>query len=188
MKRLTFFFKEVRLREVLMVFFAGLMLFVSTACSNGNVQGARPNNPPVQMGGNNNPHKAGGDGYTNYKMSTDPKVNNNQSKSGLKKQANLGLSSTRLVADNSIKSNASDLIYSGENVPKTSNPDIGAKQQKSLPNLPNPKQPVVDRSNPDSKILERVGEAFKDATSFVKDTADSASARPEAKANPALGQ
>ena len=94
----------------------------------------------------------------------------------------------QLLANTSVKANSSDLNYSGSNVSETDRPDIGAKQQKSLPNLPNQKQPLIKRSDPDSKILERVGESIKDSTSFIKDTADSASARPEAKANPALGQ
>jgi hypothetical protein len=95
---------------------------------------------------------------------------------------------SQLIADSSIRANSSDLIYPGSNAPNSDRPDIGAKQQKALPDLPNQRQPVLKRSDPDAKILERVGESFKDATSFVKDTADSASARPEAKANPALGQ
>jgi hypothetical protein len=95
---------------------------------------------------------------------------------------------SQLIADSSIKANSSDLIYPGSNAPNSDRPDIGAKQQKALPDLPNQRQPVLKRSDPNAKILERVGESFKDATSFVKDTADSASARPEAKANPALGQ
>jgi len=95
---------------------------------------------------------------------------------------------SQLIAGSSIKANSSDLIYPGSNAPNSDRPDIGAKQQKALPDLPNQRQPVLKRSDPDAKILERVGESFKDATSFVKDTADSASARPEAKANPALGQ
>ena len=94
----------------------------------------------------------------------------------------------QLLANTSVKANSSDLNYSGSNVSETDRPDIGAKQQKSLPNLPNQKQPLIKRSDPNSKILERVGESIKDSTSFIKDTADSASARPEAKANPALGQ
>ncbi len=130
MNRLTFFFKSLRLREILTVFLAGFVVLLST--------GLQVPSP--------------------------------------------------LIADSSIKVNSSDLIYSGSNVPDSDRPDIGAKQQKSLPDLPNQKQPVLKRSDPDAKILERVGESFKDATSFVKDTADSASARPEAKANPALGQ
>lgn len=96
--------------------------------------------------------------------------------------------SAQLIANTSVKANASDLIYSGSNTPETDRPDIGTKQQTSLPDLPNKRQPVLKRSDPDAKILERVGESFKDSGAFLKDTADSASARPEAKANPALGQ
>ncbi len=130
MSRLTFFFKNLQLREVLTVFLAGLVVLLSTG---------------LQV-------------------------------------------PSQLIADASIKASSSDLIYSGSDVPQSDRPDIGTKQQKSLPNLPNQKQPMLKRSDPDAKILERVGESFKDASSFVKDTAESASARPEAKANPALGE
>ena len=95
---------------------------------------------------------------------------------------------SQLIANTSVKANSSDLIYSGSDAPETDRPDIGAKQQTSLPNLPNQKQPVLKRSDPDAKILERVGESVKESSAFIKKTADSASARPEAKANPALGQ
>jgi hypothetical protein len=183
MKRLAFFFKELQIRQILTVFLAGLVLLLSTACSSGDLQGSRPDNTPVQIGGNNNPHKMGGGG-SESEMTADPKI---MGRSTVTKQDQSSLSSLQL-ADNSIKSNASDLSYRGSNNSETDRPDIGAKQQKSLPSLPLKKQPVIDRSDPNAKILERVGEAFKDATSFVKDTADSASARPEAKANPAIEQ
>ncbi len=130
MSRLNFFFKSLRLKEILTVFLAGFVVLLST---------------------------------------------------GLQ-------TPSQLIANTSIKASFSDLIYSGSNVPDSDRPDIGAKQQKSLPDLPNQKQPVLKRSDPDAKILERVGESFKDATSFVKDTADSASNRPKAKSNPALGE
>jgi hypothetical protein len=184
MKRLTFSFKELRIKQILTVFLAGLVLLLNTACSGGDLQGSRPDNTPVQIGGNNNPHKMGGEG-SESEMTADPKITG---RSNVKKQDQSLLPSLQLIADSSIKSNASDLNYRGSNNSDTDRPDIGAKQQKSLPSLPLEKQPVIDRSDPDAKILERVGEAFKDATSFVKDTADSASARPEAKANPAIGQ
>ncbi|KAM3115544.1 DUF6658 family protein [Phormidesmis sp. 146-33] len=183
MKRPTFSFKEVRIKQILMVFLAGFVLLLTTACSDANLQGSRPDNTPVQIGGNNNPHKMGGEG-SESEMTADPKITG---RSNVKRQAQSSLA-LKQVADNSIKSNASDLNYRGSNNTETDRPDIGAKQQKSLPSLPLQKQPVIDRSDPDAKILERVGEAFKDASSFVKDTADSASARPEAKANPAIGQ
>lgn len=183
MKQLTFFFKELRIKRILTVFLAGLTLLVNTACSSGDLQGSRPDNTPVQIGGNNNPHKMGGGG-SESEMTANSKTTG---QSNVKKQDQSLLPSRQPIADNSIKSNGSDLIYRGSN-PESSSPDIGAKQQKSLPSLPLQKQPVIDRSDPDAKLLERAGEALKDASSFLKDTADSASARPEAKANPAIGQ
>lgn len=182
MRQLGLFFKKLRAGQLLMTLLAGFFLLFNTACSSGNIQGARPNNLPVQMGGNNNPHTRGGDGYTDYKMSTDPKVNSSKSK----KQA--GIPSPNSIASGSIKSNASDLIYPGSNSSATNHPDIGPVQQRKLPELPNQRQPMLDRSNPDAKILERVGEAFQDASAFVKDTADAASRRPETQVNPAIGQ
>jgi hypothetical protein len=186
MKHLSLLFKKFKLRQLLMVLLAGFVLLFNTACSNVNAQGARPNNPPVQMGGNNNPHKMGGDGYTDYKMSTDPKVNNTRSGAKTGKQASLPESN--LIATGGIKSSASDLIYPGSNLSDTEHPDIGPVQAKKLPDLPIQKQPMMNRSEPDAKILERVGEAFKDASSFVRDTADEASKRPETQVNPAIGQ
>ena len=73
-----FFFKKIRLRQVLTVFLAGVLLVISTACNSANAQGANPINPPVQAGGANNPYKGGGDKYTDLKMSTDPKVSKNR--------------------------------------------------------------------------------------------------------------
>jgi hypothetical protein len=92
------------------------------------------------------------------------------------------------IAAADIRSNASDLIYRGPDAADTTRPDIGARQQTSLPELPNQKQPMLKRSDPDAKILERVGEAFKDASAFLENTADEASARPEMKSNPARNQ
>ncbi|MEG4273548.1 MULTISPECIES: DUF6658 family protein [unclassified Microcoleus] len=79
------------------VFRAGVLLFTSTACNAGDVRGARQENPPVQMGEMNNPHKAGGDLYTNYQMSTDPKVNQSPAKAA-KNRADLSIIGDRLLA------------------------------------------------------------------------------------------
>ena len=65
MKNLIAFLEKVRIRQILTVFLAGVLLVISTACNSGDVNGARPNNPPVQMAGKNNPHKSDGAGYTN---------------------------------------------------------------------------------------------------------------------------
>jgi len=49
--KLTAFFKKIRLRQVLTVLLAGVLLTISTACNSANVQGASPNNPPVPGNG-----------------------------------------------------------------------------------------------------------------------------------------
>lgn len=63
------------LSRLLTICLVGLMVVTTTACNQGDLRGARPNNPPVQMGGQNNPHKQGGDNYNDYQMSDDPAVN-----------------------------------------------------------------------------------------------------------------
>jgi hypothetical protein len=63
--------KKLQTIRLIMATFLAAILLLTTACSTGNEVGARPRNPPVQMGGQNNPHKGGGDGYTQY--NTDPK-------------------------------------------------------------------------------------------------------------------
>src|SRR4028119_794102 len=90
MKMLTVFFKQLRLSQILTVFLATVVLFVGTACNSGDIRGARPDNPPVQAGGANNPYKQGGDTNTNFNLSPDPKVN--------KKSADVSFISNQLIA------------------------------------------------------------------------------------------
>jgi hypothetical protein len=187
----TAFFKRLRsgqfLTQFLTVFMAGLLLFTSTACNAGDVRGARPENPPVQMGGMNNPHKAGGDGSANYKMSTDPKVNQSPAKAE-KDRADLSLMGDRLLAATTGDSNSSKLLYPGSAPLETDKFDPELAGDKALLEPPDgqPAKPqaVVDRSDPDAKILERVGAAFKDASGFVKDSAEDAKESSVTKLNP----
>lgn len=69
MKRLT----EIW-RQILTLALACVMLLIGTACSNTAVESGRPENPPVQAGGTNNPYKKGGDSYTDNNMSLNPDV------------------------------------------------------------------------------------------------------------------
>ena len=186
----TAFFKRLRigqfLTQFLTVFMAGLLLLTSTACNAGDVRGARPENPPVQMGGMNNPHKGGGDGSANYKMSTDPKVNQSPAKAE-NNRADLSLMGDRLLAATTGDSNSSKLLYPGSAPLETDKFDqLGG--DKALLEEPNgePAQPqtVFDRSNPDSQILEKVGAAFEDASAFVKDSAEDAKESSVTKLNP----
>lgn len=108
MNKLTHLFKQIRLAQVLTAFLVGVLVLTSTACNNGDVRGARPENPPVQMGGNNNPHTMGGDGYTNFKASTDAKVNQTKSQP----RAELPLVAPQLIAAR-LEDDDSDLLYPG---------------------------------------------------------------------------
>lgn len=187
MNAVTAFFKRLRIGQFLSVFMAGLLLFTSTACNAGDVQGARPDNPPVQMGGLNNPHKAGGDGYTNSKMSTDPKVNQSPAKAE-KNRADLSIMGDLLLASTTAESNSSKLLYPGSAPMETDKFDSELGGDKALLNTPDGQpargQPVFDRSDPDANILERVGAAVKDASAFLNDSAEDAKESSVTKLNP----
>jgi hypothetical protein len=175
---LTAFLNKLRLRQVLTVFLAGLLLIVSTACSDANV-GANPENPAVQAGGANNPYKGGGDKYTNSKMS----------KSGLDR-ADLQLKSPSIIAT---AVNSEVKLYPGAETPEGrayKEAELPIKSDKDF------KQPepggliqrdssVVERAQ---ERLETVGKAFQDASGFIQDKADEAGNRPEMQKNPAVGK
>lgn len=182
MNRITTFLKKLHLDKILTVFLAGLVLLVATACNNGTDMGARPNNPPVQMGGNNNPHTMGGDGYSEYKMSTDSKAMKGKQSS---------LSTGLLLA--SVKSNASDLLYPSPDRTESKSPDIGpvgakGKQQlvKDATGFPVPRQPVTNPA--ENETLERAGQAIKDASGFLKDVGETFTDRAGAVANPGISK
>ncbi len=189
MNRLMAFFKKLRLRQILTVFLAGVLLVVSTACNTGNAQGARPNNLPVQAGGANNPYKSGGDGYTDLKMSTDPKVSNPKTKSG-RDQANLQLNSNQLIAADLTRNKESELLYPGAEEPAGR-----ALKEAQLPIITSedftkaePGGLNQQNENLGERIQNRVEtatEAFKKAGAFVKEKSDEAGERPEFQSNPA---
>jgi hypothetical protein len=182
------FLKKIRLRQILTIFLAGLLLIVSTACSGANAQGANPQNPAVQAGGANNPYKNGGDKYNNYRMSTDPKIANPKASQG-RDQASLQPSSQLLIATNK----ESEILYPGAETPagriqkEAKLPLITDKDFRQpepgglIQNEPNVGDRVQDR-------LETVKENFEEASGFLKNKADEASARPELQKNPAVGR
>lgn len=169
MRKITAFLKKLRVVQILTTFLAGVLLLTSTACNAGDATGARPMNPPVQAGGQNNPHKGGGDNSSNYKMSTDPKVNTpakpNRDRADLPQL-------DRLIAANNRESNASRLLYPGSEPLETDKFDKELGGDRSLlkaPQIPSQSQSVFNRTNPDAKLLERAGATFKDASQFIKD-------------------
>lgn len=184
MRQVINFLKELRLSKVLTVFVLGTVLIFTTACNSGNEMGARPNNPPVQMGGQNNPHKAGGDGYSEYKMSTDRSVKNTSDRASLLQPTN------RLVAITDIEQ-PQGLQYTGpqgdEIAGKNTAVDPGLQRRLTDPNqIPAVQQPVVTRTNPGFNAFERAGESFSRANDFFEDMAENAPKnQPELKINPA---
>jgi hypothetical protein len=182
-KKLFAFFQKVKLRQIMTIVLAGLVLFISTACNSGDVRGARPSNLPVQVGGANNPHKGGGDGYTNYKMSNDPKVNSEASHAQ-SNRADLQLISNQLIAaTTSLDQNDSKLLYPGSE--DISSSERANELQKKANEVAQQPQPVLTQTDPDAKLLEKTQKAFKDASGFLKDVADSTNERPELQRNPA---
>jgi hypothetical protein len=173
MKKLTVFFKQLRLTQLLTAFLATVVVFVGTACNSGTVQGARPENPPVQAGGANNPYKGGGDSNTNYNFSPDPKINGKASQSK-GDRADLEIISNRLIA----VSNKAQ--YPGEAVRQGSPAD----EQKPLRQIdlqdfeaPEPGGQIQRESNIGERIKDRlsvVKETFGEATEFVREGANEA--------------
>jgi len=168
-RKLTAFFKKLRVVQILTAFLAGVLMLTSTACNAGDATGARPINPPVQAGGQNNPHKGSGDNSSNFKMSTDPKVNTPVKSD--RDRADLP-QLDRLIAVSNRDSNASRLLYPGSKPLETDKFDKELGGDQSLlkaPQIPAKSQPIFNRTNPDAKILERAGATFKDASQFLKD-------------------
>lgn len=145
-------------------------LFITTGCNSGNKVGARPEVPPVQLGGQNNPHKAGGDGMSQYRS---PANNSMLDKD------NASLPTTNLLAaankretTYSTNEKVEDLLYSDSPAESLNNVDdvVSPQRQKALKDpaqIPAVKQPALDRSDPDNKLLEKTKQMFDDAADFL---------------------
>ena len=162
--------KNIQFNKVTTAFLLAIVLFVTTACNNGDKLGARPNNSPVQMGGQNNPHKVSGDGMTQYRSpANDPLLEKGQSSlpfAGYLAAAN-NSDTTYPTDDNRLEG----LLYSDDEAESLKSVDefVNPQKQQELfdpTKIPAEKQPAIDRSNPDNKILEKVGQMFDDAGDF----------------------
>ena len=163
------YLKSLRFRQILTIFLAGMILCVTTACNPGDARGARPDVPPVQLGGQNNPHKMGGDGYTKYKQSPDPNV---------KGQA-MVLGDRLLAAVPNIEQENPGLLYKGDTETSERTLPIISDEQNSRRSSPNEGQSVIDRSNPNEGILEKTKEAFKEGSEFLQGAGEQVSPRSE---------
>ncbi|MGL5876087.1 MAG: DUF6658 family protein [Xenococcaceae cyanobacterium] len=166
--------KNLQLQKVFTAFLLLTVLLITTACNSGDEFGARPDNLPVQMGGNNNPHK-GGDGYTQYKVDTDPRLQKNGDNASLMQFFDRAIAAQ--PPNKTAPQKKEGILYPGDSGQPDSlrNKDdfYSAKEQKELMNpsqFPEKQQTQLNRADPDAKILEKTGEAVKDASKFLGDS------------------
>lgn len=161
---------KFQFNRVATAFLLALVMLITTACNSGDELGARPNNSPVQMGGQNNPHKVSGDGMTQYRSPANDSLLE-------KGQSSLPSAVYLAAANNSNTSYPTDdsriegLLYSDGEAESLDSVDefVSPQRQKQLldpTEIPAQKQPAIDRSNPDNKLLEKTGQMFDDAGNF----------------------
>lgn len=166
MKKIISYIKKWKLSQILTVFLAGITLMVTTACNSGDLRGARPNNPPVQVGGQNNPHKMGGDDYTQYKASPDSQVDSQAFDFR-------GQVLAQRTPQSPEERQEKMLYKTNTKVNKEDIPVVNAGKDR-LKAVPAEPQKVIERSNPDENILEKTGEAFKESTRFIREGTEKA--------------
>lgn len=188
MKNWLSLLKRMQIHRIFSIFLAGILLIIITACSGINAQGANPQNPAVQAGGANNPYKYGGDNYTKYRMSTDPKVTN-ESNQKEQDQANLLINSQTLIS----ATKESEILYPGAETP------LGrVKKEAELPiiteeEFQHPEPGGLIQREPDirkrfQKRIDTVRESVGEASKFLPEKAEEALSRPEMQRNPAVGK
>jgi hypothetical protein len=191
MDNMIAFWKNLKLRQFVVIFVAGLLLIVTTSCSGANPQGSKPQNPAVQAGGANNPDKGGGDKYTKYRMSTDTKAMNSEEKKEIERASSQSSQSDLqlLIAI----SRDSEILYPGADTPQGR-----VEKEKELPiitdkNFQRPAPGGWIQREPDigTRIQERVEtvqDSVKEASGFLQEKAKEANSRPELQKNPAVGK
>ncbi|MEC4896148.1 MAG: DUF6658 family protein [Oscillatoria sp. PMC 1051.18] len=162
--------KKLQLRQILTVFLAGVILFVSAACNSGDIRGARPHNPPVQAGGQNNPHKAGGDNLTQYKTSPDPKATELKNN-----QANGQLNLQQLIASTAVDKNLEGAQYKKDTATNERELPIISTEKKASSRVPVKSENPAVRSTVGEGRLEKAGEAFEEASEFIGGAAEQVS-------------
>lgn len=162
MKTISVYLKQLRLSKLLTVCLATVVLFIGTACNNGNAVGARPNNPPVQAGGANNPYKNGGDGNTNLNSPASQMMDKSASTQG--KRAELQVISNKLIAGN-----PDGILYPG-----AESPSERVEVEKSLP-IKTLKDFETPKSGGNIQRQDDFGERVQDRLGAVKETFDKAS-------------
>ncbi len=161
-----------KLTKIATAFLLATILFVTTACNNGDKVGARPNVPPVQLGGQNNPHKAGGDGMSQYKSPVNnSRLNKNQDRASLPAANYLAAANNSETTYPTDDNQVEGLLYSDNKAKSldSKNDFVDSQRRRELldpTQIPAKRQANINRSNPDNKLLERTGQMFDDAADF----------------------
>ncbi len=165
--------KKLRIKRIASAFMLVTFLFFTTACNSGDKQGARPNNSPVQVGGENNPHKAGGDGMSQYKSPVnDSKLNKAQSRANLSAELLLAAANKSETSYPTNDSQVDGLLYSDSDEVKSLNSVdefVSPQRQEALKDpsqIPAVQQTAIDRTDPNNKLLEKTKQMFDDAGNF----------------------
>ena len=170
--KLTKIVKQLRLNQIATAFLLATVLLVTTACNNGDKLGARPNVSPVQLGGQNNPHKAGGDGMTEYKSPVnDSRLSKDKNHASLPATNYLAAANKRETTYPTDDKRVEGLLYSdnkAESLDSRNEFNNPERRQELLDpaQIPAKKQANIDRSDPDNKLLEKTQQMFHDAADF----------------------
>jgi hypothetical protein len=173
MEHIISFFKKMNLHKLVVVFVAGFALLLSTACSsNPNMQASgkeKFNNIPIQMGANNNPYTMGTD------TKGEPVSPSNYGNQAYKKQMSDASSVlprlSQLIASSVAGQDTTGLLYESTDQRQGGIDDTQPTQERAFQpeSIPTRRQPVINRSNPDEKIMEGIGRQFTEASKFLTD-------------------
>lgn len=173
MEHIISFFKKLNLHKLALVFIAGFALLLATACSNNdNLQASRkekPNDIPVQMGANNNPYTMGSDTQGNP---VSPSDYGNQAYKRQHSDASSQIPGfNQLIASSVAGQDTTGLLYESSDQRQGGIDDTRPTQERAFQpeNSPSRRQPVIDRSNPNEKIMEGIGRQFTEASKFLTD-------------------
>lgn len=173
MKEILSFAKNLNLQKLLIVFVAGMFVFLSTACSNPNVTADReskPNDIAVQAGANNNPYTMGTDSHGEYVSPSN--YGNRAYSNNQHSDASLLPGFTQLVATSTTGQDTSGLLYEsseqrqGGGIHENRAAQNRAYQPESIRSE---RQPIINRTDPNEHIMEGIGEQFSEASKFLTD-------------------
>jgi hypothetical protein len=172
MKGMKALIRKFNLHKVVIIFIAGLALLMTTACSaNENTTASikdRPNDIGVQMGANNNPYTMGTD---TKGEPVSPSNYGNQAYKNQQSDASTLLGFDRLIASSVAGQDTTGLLYESADQREGGVDDRRPTQAKATQpeGFPESRQPIINRTNPDEKILEGIGKQFTEASKFLTD-------------------